>query len=324
MSEAVPLEPRERMGDRPRAPLLFVGSGLLLTALLLVGLAREQGWGQRHLNLRLLIGNATGVRVGQDVRISGLPVGQVRAINLRPDARVEVQLQVVERYAALVGPRSEASQGQEGFVGDHYLALSPDPQPPGTALQRHRMQGRTLAYVQPTPIASMMQDLAKTQANLQSTLVNTSRLTGRDLPQTLGAMRQSLGEVNGLSEALRQETVATAPQLRQTLQSVQRETTATAPPLRQTLRQISATGSSAGATAVQAEQLLRESRPLVVSTLTELQRVSSTSRQLLQLLSRFLGSEATLGTPTLGTPTLEKPKGEKPNTEKPNGETAKP
>jgi phospholipid/cholesterol/gamma-HCH transport system substrate-binding protein len=259
--------------DRQREPLLFVGSGLLLTAALLVGLSREQGWGQRHLNLQLLISNATGVSVGQDVRISGLPVGQVRSIVLRPDARVQVQLQVAERYASLVGPRSVASQGQEGFVGDHYLVLSPDPQPPSTPLARHRMQGRTLPYQQPTPIASMMQDLAKTQANLQATLQNTSKLTAGDLPQTLRDMRRSLAEVDGLSQALRKETAATAPQLRQTL------------------GQIKQTGSSATATAAEAEQLLRESRPLVVRTLTELQRVSTTSRQLLQMLSRFLGTE---------------------------------
>ena len=277
--------------DRRRAPLLFVGSGLLLTAALLVGLSREQGWGQRHLNLALLINNATGMRVGQDVRISGLPVGQVRSVILRPDARVQVQLQVAERYASLIGPRSVASQGQEGFVGDHFLELSADPQPPGNALARHRMQGQTLPYQQPTPIASIMQDLAKTQANLQATLQNTSKLTARDLPQTLRDMRRSLGEVNGLSQALRQETVATAPQLRQTLRSVEKETAATAPQLRQTLRQISQTGSSTTATAAQAERLLRESRPLVVRTLTELQQVSTTSRQLMQRLSSFLGTE---------------------------------
>ena len=277
--------------DRRRGPLLFMGSGLLLTAALLVGLAREQGWGQRHLNLELLISNAMGVSVGQDVRISGLPVGQVRSVILRPDARVQVQLQVAERYASLVGPRSVASQGQEGFVGDRFLELSPDPQPPGQALAHHRMQGQSLPYQQPTPIASMMQDLAKTQANLQATLQNTSKLTASDLPQTLRDMRRSLGEVNGLSQALRQETVATAPKLRQILSTVEQETAATAPQLRQTLRQISQTGSSTTATATQAEQLLRESRPLLVRTLTELQQVSTTCRQLLQMLSRFLGTE---------------------------------
>jgi phospholipid/cholesterol/gamma-HCH transport system substrate-binding protein len=260
-------------GDRRRELLLFVGSGLLLTAALLVGLTREQGWGRRHLNLQLLISNATGISVGQDVRMSGLPVGQVRSVHLRPDARVQVQLQVAERYASLVGPRSVASQGQEGFVGDHFLVLSPDPQPPSTPLAMHHMQGRTIPYAQPRPIASMMQDLARTQENLQATLEHTSKITASDLPETLRDMRRSLAEVNGLSQALRQETVTTAPQLRQTL------------------RQISQTGSSATLTAAQAEQLLRENRPVLLRTLTDLQGVTATSRQLLQMLSRFTGME---------------------------------
>ena len=291
MSETAPLVESHRDDDRPSALLWFVGSGLLLTALLLLGLAREQGWGQRHLNLRLLINNAAGMRVGQDVRISGLSVGQVRSISLRPDAKVEVRLEVAERYASLVGPHSGASQGQEGFVGDHYLVLSPDPQAPARSLQQHPMQGRTLPYVQPVPIASMMQDLAKTQAHLQATLLHTSKLTASDLPLTLREARRSLNAIDGLSQALRQETRTTAPPLRKTLRSVQQETVATAPQLRQTLRQVSQTGSDASATAAQAEQLLRESRPVLLRTLTELQRASSTSRQLLQLFSRFFGAE---------------------------------
>lgn len=269
MPEIPPLDGHKRGAETTGGPLLFVGSGVLL----LVGLAREQRWGQRHLNLRLQIQNASGVRVGQDVRISGLPVGQVRDISLRPDARVLVQLQVDEPYAALVGPGTVASQGQEGFVGDHYLVLSPDPQRPGTSLGTHPMQGRTIPYAQPVPIASMMQNLARTQTDLQATLQHTNRITGNDLPLTLREARRSLQEMTGLGEALRQETQTTAPQLRQTL------------------KQVSQTGRSASATSEQAEQLLRESRPVLLRTLTELQGISTTSRQLLQSLSRLLGIE---------------------------------
>ncbi len=55
-----------------------------------------------------------------------------------------------------------------------------------------------------------------------------------------------------LGAALRQETQTTAPQLRQTLQ------------------QVSQTGRSASATSDQAEQLLRESRPVLLQTLSRL------------------------------------------------------
>lgn len=103
-----------------------------------------------------------------------------------------MDLQIAEPYAALVGPRSVASQEQEEFVGDHYLVLSPDPQRPGTSLGTHPMQGRTVPYAQPVPIASMMQNLARTQADLQATLQHTNRLTATDLPLTLREARRGL------------------------------------------------------------------------------------------------------------------------------------
>jgi len=108
---------------------LFVGSGLVLISAVLVGLAREQRWGQPMVGFRLLSQNATGLRSGQEVRISGIAVGRVGQLQLQPNANVAVEVQVAQRYAALIGPKSVARAGQEGFVGDHYLEISADPQP---------------------------------------------------------------------------------------------------------------------------------------------------------------------------------------------------
>jgi len=110
---------QDTAGGRER--WLFLGSGLVLTAAVLVGLAREQHWGEQQVQLQLVSSNAGGLRAGQEVRISGMPVGKVRSLQLKPDASVAVQLQIEARYAPLIGPKSKASQGQEGFVGDHYL-----------------------------------------------------------------------------------------------------------------------------------------------------------------------------------------------------------
>ena len=50
------------------------------------------------------------------------------------------------------------------------------------------------------------------------------------------------------------------------------------------MKQVTATGASAKATSDQANQVLAETRPLVLSTLKELQQLSMISRKLLQLL----------------------------------------
>lgn len=258
----------------PASPWLFLGSGLLLIGAVLLGLSREQRWGERTLGLHLITRNAAGLRAGQEVRISGLPVGKVKALALQPDASVKVELQVAQRYADLIGPRSVASQGQEGFVGDQFVVISPDPQGPS---KRAKTGKRNLPYEEPIAISSVINQLAQTQLLLQATLRNTAALTAGEVPRVMGDMRTTLRDVGRLADTLEREMVSTAPQLRRTLQQVDR------------------TGSNAAQTATEAQRLLADSRPALISTLEELQRVSTLSRRLLEGLIGLTGIGATSG-----------------------------
>lgn len=263
--------------DKPSTPWLFLGSGLVLIGAVLLGLSREQGWGERSLAVQLNTRNAAGLRAGQEVRISGLPVGKVKALALQPDASVRVELQLAERYADLIGPRSVASQGQEGFVGDRFVVISPDPQ---RQAKRGKAGRLSLRYKEPIAISSVMNQLAQTQLLLQATLRNTIALTAGDIPRVMGDMRRTLQDARRLANTLDRETVSTAPQLRSTLQQVER------------------TGSSAAQTATEAQRLLAGSRPALISTLEELQRVSTLSRRLLEGLVGLTGIGAGSGSST--------------------------
>lgn len=253
---------------------LFLGSGLVLVIGLLIALAREHHWGEPMVTLQLTSPNAGGLRAGQDVRISGMPVGQVTALKLQPDARVMVRLKVSKRYAALIGPKSSASQSQEGLVGDHFLEISPDPRPGGKGSD---LSDRSIRYEQPVAISTLMNQLLQTQQELHATLRNARRLTATDLPETLRVARRSLTGVTGLSAALQREASATAPELRAGLRetrrsltgvnsltgTLQKETVATAPDLRASLQQLRRTGASAEATSDEVQQLLKETRRLL-------------------------------------------------------------
>jgi len=279
----------------PRERFLFLGSGLVVVIALVVASAREQGWGTRQVELRLRSTSADGLRAGQEVRISGLPVGQVRTLQLRPDARVDVLLTVQERHASLIGPRSIASLGQEGLVGDHFVVISADPQPGGKA---SAVNGRLLPYEQPLAINNLINRLAASQVELQRTLQNTNRLTAKDLPLTLREMRRGLAGIQTLTTTLDREAAATAPQLRAGISGINRlsgtldrETRATTPQLRQTLQQLNRTGDSAEQTAQEARQLLRQSQPLLISSLREIEGLSRSLNGLLKGLMALAGSE---------------------------------
>lgn len=252
----------EIANNSPRERFIFLGSGLVLAAALLVGLAREQHWGTRWVNLYLTSSNAEGLRPGQDVRLSGIPIGKVQVLQLQPNAQVKVTLRVEEQHAYLIGPKSVASLGREGLVGDHFVTISADPQ---TKHHAAHLAGRMLAYEQPLAVNNLMLRLLDTQTELQATLRNTTRLTARDLPATLKAM-------NSLAATLERETADTTPQLRQTLQQINR------------------TGASAEQASQQAQQLLLQSQPLLVNTLRDLERVASSSRRILEGLQQLLGT----------------------------------
>lgn len=250
-----------------RETWIFLGSCLLLIVVVVIGLAREQRWGQPFTVFRLISRDATGLRAGQEVRISGIPVGSLQTLQLQRDARVAVQVQVAQNFAGLIGPASVARQRQEGFVGDHYLEISPDPQPSG---QGH---SRTLRYEQPLALEPLLQQLAQTQTELQATLRNTTHLTAHDIPHTLREARRSLDGVNSLATTL------------------QREAASSGPGLRDTLRQLSRTGSSAEQASNQAQQLLRSSQPALLDTLDDIQSLTRTSQRLLRSLMGLAGSD---------------------------------
>lgn len=279
----------------PRERYWFLGSGFVLAIALLGAMAREQGWGTPGVEFQLRSPSADGLRAGQEVRISGLPVGTVKALQLRPDALVDVQLRVQKRYASLIGPRSVASLGQEGLVGDHFVVISADPR---SGMKVGGRDGRRLPYIQPLAIGNLMHRLVETQMELQRTLRNTTRLTAGEVPLTLREMRRGLSGVQRLTTTLDRETAATAPQLREGLTSINRlsasldqETRVTAPELRRTLQQVSRTGARAEQTALEVQHLLRQSQPLLISSIREIESLSRSLNTLLQGLMGLSGSE---------------------------------
>lgn len=274
-------EPPLQQRDPVRNSGLFLLSGLLLASALLLGMAREQNWGQKLFALKIRTPAADGVQAGMDVRIAGLPVGKVTALELTADAAVAIELQIQERYRHLVGPRSRAYQGQDGVLGDHYIAITPD-----TARDLPRRSTPVdLPYEPPLTMRDLIRGWQQTRASLQRTLDNTAVLTGRDMPRSLTAMRQSLADASRLSGRLQQETEATGPAIRQSLQQLDQ----TAVAARATAATARDTAGSARRAADEARLVLGSSRPLLLRILQDLQSLTGTSERLLRSL---LGSEA--------------------------------
>ena len=313
-------QPVQRRLKRSRQALhlgegwLFLGSASLLLLLLLVGVGREQHWGERSFRVHLRTLRADGLRPGMVVKLSGLPVGRITELNLQSDATVAIELRIDERYRRLIGPKSLAYQSQDGLVGDGYIALTPQPLTPqslpsqplassGSARRAGSEPDLTLAYQPSLDLRQVLLDLAQTRIELSRTLRHTSQVAGRDLPLALGDLRQTLRQTNRV--AGREVPLAlgdfrrTLDQVGQLSGTLKRETASTAPRLRQTLGEADRTGAEARQATVQAQLLMRDSGPLLLRTLQEIHELSASTNRLLDLLvgSKLLGPEPPVQAP---------------------------
>lgn len=107
----------------------FVLSALaiLVAALFLIG--RNQHLIGSHLNLRARFGNVAGLRVGNNVRYSGIEVGTVRSLHIVDDTTVEASLSVKGDMAGIIRRNAVASLGADGLMGNKVVNIIPGSEP---------------------------------------------------------------------------------------------------------------------------------------------------------------------------------------------------
>jgi phospholipid/cholesterol/gamma-HCH transport system substrate-binding protein len=97
--------------------MLLVAAGLVVV----FGQFRFASGNTYHANFA----DASRLKAGQDVRISGVPVGSVKAVKLNPDNSVDVTFDVNERYQLYTSTR--ALVRYQNLVGDRYLEIASGP-----------------------------------------------------------------------------------------------------------------------------------------------------------------------------------------------------
>lgn len=103
---------------------LFVFIGLLCTAWLTVKLGRMELIRGEGYHLTARFNSVSGLRVGADVEMAGVPVGKVAAIRLdtsRSQAIVTLRLEQTLRLS----DDTIASVKTSGLIGDKYVNLAP-------------------------------------------------------------------------------------------------------------------------------------------------------------------------------------------------------
>ena len=103
---------------------LFVLIGILCVGYLTVKLGKMEILGKDYYSINAQFDSVTGLKVGANVEMAGVPIGKVEAIALDPERQVARVRLKIQRSVVLTDD-TIASVKTAGMIGDKYIKLSP-------------------------------------------------------------------------------------------------------------------------------------------------------------------------------------------------------
>jgi phospholipid/cholesterol/gamma-HCH transport system substrate-binding protein len=104
---------------------MFVTGGLILFILIVYFIGKQQNLFGSNFQLKSKFKTVSGLKIGNNVRFSGINVGTVKEIALVNDSSVVVILTIQEEVQKFIKTDARASIGSDGLVGDKVLTISP-------------------------------------------------------------------------------------------------------------------------------------------------------------------------------------------------------
>jgi phospholipid/cholesterol/gamma-HCH transport system substrate-binding protein len=104
---------------------MFVMIGLALFALTIYYVGKQKNLFGATFHLRSQFKTVSGLKVGNNVRFSGINIGTVNDIELVSDTSVMVDLVIRKEYQQFIKADARGSIGSDGLMGDKVFTISP-------------------------------------------------------------------------------------------------------------------------------------------------------------------------------------------------------
>ncbi|MGL5112971.1 MAG: MlaD family protein [Flavobacterium sp.] len=104
---------------------MFVIVGVTLFIVTIYFIGKNQNLFGSTFHLKSHFKNVSGLKIGNNVRLSGINIGTVKAIEFITDSSVVVTLIIKEEVQKYIKSDAIASIGSDGLMGDKVLTISP-------------------------------------------------------------------------------------------------------------------------------------------------------------------------------------------------------
>jgi phospholipid/cholesterol/gamma-HCH transport system substrate-binding protein len=104
---------------------IFVILGLVLFVSTIYFVGKQKNIFGNTFHLRAQFKTVSGLKVGNNVRFSGINIGNVNEVELLTDTSIMVDLVIRKKYQEFIKKDAKASIGSDGLMGDKVLTISP-------------------------------------------------------------------------------------------------------------------------------------------------------------------------------------------------------
>lgn len=168
---------------------IFVVASLVVLLLMVIIIARQEGLFEQYVVYQAVFKNVSGLKVGSEVHLAGVTVGNVKEIIISTDGSTLVTFNVIKKYSDRVREDSRSSIGFQGMLGEKSLDLST-----GTATKPPIPPEGLVTSIEPLDITQLLAKAGPSLENLQKILDNLATLTGSMVGKESG-MSQTVDQI---------------------------------------------------------------------------------------------------------------------------------
>lgn len=152
--------------------LVSVALAIFITAIIIIG--RETNIFKPNLKITTTFEDVKGLKIGNNVRFTGVQIGSVVNMVIIEGARVQVELSINKEIAPFIRKNSVATIGNEGLMGNKILILLP-----GTSESPSVEEGDILLSIEPVEIDDIIKEIKHSSEKISEVTNNLIGITDK-------------------------------------------------------------------------------------------------------------------------------------------------
>lgn len=153
---------------------MYIASGVLLFIVLIYLIGSRQNMFQRNVKITATFNDVKGLRVGANVRFTGIDVGTVSKMVILSDTAVRIEMAINEKITSFIRINSVATIANEGLMGSKIVVLLP-----GSADERSIQNGDNLLTSQPVEIDDIIREIKSSSERITAVSDNLVDITDK-------------------------------------------------------------------------------------------------------------------------------------------------